>query len=44
MSSLVSGFSARIRKRAVSAQGVTTPGTEVLGGKRPKLISPNEEA
>ena len=44
MSSLVSGFAARIRKQAASAQGVTTPDTEVPDGKLPKLIGPDEEA
>ena len=44
MSSLVTGFSARMRKRAASAQGETTLGFEVSGGKRPKRPGPNEEA
>ena len=44
MSGLVSGFVARMRKRAASAQGETSLGSEVLGGKRPKLSSPNKEA
>ena len=43
MSSLAVGFAARMRKRATSAQGETTPGFEVPGGKRPKWSSLNEE-
>ena len=43
MSSLAVGFAARMRKRATSAQGETTPGFEVPGGKRPKWSGLNEE-
>ena len=35
MSSLVSGFSARMQKRAANAQGETVPSFEVPGGKHP---------
>ena len=44
MSSLAIEFSARMRKRATSAQGETTPGFEVSGGKCPKQSGPDEEA
>ena len=44
MSGLVSGFSVRMRKRATSAQGETTLGTEVLGRKCPKLSGSDEKA
>ena len=44
MSALDSSFSARMRKRAASAQGETTFGSKVPDGKRPKLFVPNEEA
>ena len=37
-------FFANMHKIAASAQGETTPGFEVLGGKRPKLSDPSEEA
>ena len=44
MSSLTVGFSVRIRRRAASAQGETTPGFEVSGGKCPKRSGLDEEA
>ena len=44
MSGLASGFSTRMRKRATSGQGETTPGVEASGGKHPKLTGPDEEA
>ena len=44
MSSLVSGFSTRMCKRAASAHGETAPSFEVPKEKRPKLSGPNEEA
>ena len=44
MSSLDVGFPARMRKRAMSAQGETTPGSKVSGGKRPKQFSLDEKA
>ena len=44
MSSLVVGFFVRMRKWAVSAQGKTTPDSEVSGGKCPKLSGLDEEA
>ena len=44
MSSLVARFFAQMRKRAVSSQGETTPGSEVPGSKLPKLSGLNEEA
>ena len=43
MSSLVSSFSARMRKQA-AREGETPPSAEASGGKRPKLTGPNEEA
>ena len=43
MFGLVSRFSARMRKRAASAQGETAPSFEVHGGKRPKLFGSDEE-
>ena len=42
MSSLAVGFAPRIRKRAASAQGETTPGSEVSSGKRPNRSGLNE--
>ena len=44
MSSLVARFSAPMRKWAASAQGETTPSSEVSDGKRPKRFGPDEEA
>ena len=44
MSSVATGFVMRMRKWATSAQGETTPGSEVSGNKRPKRSDPNEEA
>ena len=44
MSTLTVGFVVRMRKRAVSAQGKTTPDSEVSGGNRPKLSGLDEEA
>ena len=44
MFGLVSGFAERMGKQAASAQGETTPGSEVLGGKRPTLSSLDEES
>ena len=44
MSSLVTGFAAPMRKRVASAQGETTPDSDVPGGKRPKWSGPDEEA
>ena len=44
MSSLAIGFVAPMCKRAASAQGETTPGSEVSGGKHPKRFGPDEEA
>ena len=44
MSNLATGFAARMHKRAASAQGETTPGSEVSGEKRPKRFGPDEEA
>ena len=43
MSSLAVGFSLRMRKRAASAQGETTPSFEVLGSKHLKRSSLNDE-
>ena len=43
MSSLDTGFVARMRKRATSAQGETTPGFEVLGEKRSKWSGLDEK-
>ena len=42
MSSLASIFAARMPKLAASAQGETTPGSEVLGGKHPKRLGLNK--
>ena len=44
MSSLVVKFPARMHKREASAQGETTPDSEVSGEKRPKRPGPDEEA
>ena len=44
MSSLVVGFPVRMLKRAMSAQGETTPVSKVSGGKRPKKFGPDEKA
>ena len=44
MSSVAVGFAAQMCKQAVSAQGETTPNSEVSGEKRPKRSGPNEEA
>ena len=44
MSGLVSGFTARMRKRAASAHGETALGAGVPGEKRPKLTDLDEEA
>ena len=44
MSGLVSGFAARMSKRAASAQGEIAPSFEALGRKHPKLSGPDEEA
>ena len=44
MPSLTSGFSARMCKRATNAQGETTPGFEVSGGKRSRRSGLNKEA
>ena len=44
MSALVSDFAVRMRKRAASAQGSTTPSTKVPSRKCPKLNGPDEEA
>ena len=38
MSSLTTGFSAQMRKRAAIAQGETNPNSKVPGGKRPKTV------
>ena len=43
MSSLAIGFFAWMLKRATSAQGETTLGSEVPGGKCPKQLGLNEE-
>ena len=43
MSSLAARFATRICKRAVSAQGKTTPCSEVPGGKRSKRSGLDEE-
>ena len=43
MSSLAVGFAMRMRKQDVSAQGETTPGSEVPRGKRPKRSGLDEE-
>ena len=44
MFSLVAGFVVRMNKRAPSAQGKTTPGSRVPGGKHSKRSGPEEEA
>ena len=44
MFGLVFGFATSMRKRVGSAQGEAAPSSEVLGGKRPKLSGPDEEA
>ena len=44
MSSLAVGFVAGMHKRAMSAEGETTPDFEVSGGKRPKRSGPDEKA
>ena len=41
MSSLAIGFATRMLKRVVSYQGETTPSSEVLGVKCPKLSGPD---
>ena len=41
MSNLVTGFTTRMRERATSSQGETTPGFEVPDDKCPKLSSPD---
>ena len=43
MSSLVVGFVAWMHEWASSAQGETTLGSEVSGGKHPKRSGPDEE-
>ena len=43
MSSLAVRFATRMRKQAASAQGKTTPGSEVPGCKRPKWSGLDEE-
>ena len=43
MSSLAAGFIPRMRKRAASAQGETTPGFEVPGDKCLKQSGLNEK-
>ena len=43
MFGLVSDFAARMRKQVASAQGFIAPGTEVHGGKCPKLVGPDEQ-
>ena len=44
MSSLVSGFAVRMRKRVASARWEIALNSEVHGEKHPKLSSPDEEA
>ena len=44
MSSLSIRFSTQKRKRAASAQGETTPSSEVSGEKGPKRSGPDEKA
>ena len=44
MSNLAAGFAMRMNKRAVSAQGETTPDSEVPGSKHPKWSGPDKEA
>ena len=41
---LISGFSARMRKRAASTKGETAPSYEAPSGKRPKLSGLDEQA
>ena len=43
MSNLVAGFSLQMLKRAMSAQGETTPDFEVPGGKSPKRSGLDED-
>ena len=43
MSSLVARFFGRMLKHAASAQGETTPDSEILGKKRQKLLDLNKE-
>ena len=43
MSSLVAGFTVRMRKRIASAQRETTPDSAVPKDKREKWFGPNEE-
>ena len=43
MSSIVAGFVARMHKRAASAHGETTPGSEVPGGKYSKRSGLDKE-
>ena len=44
MFGLFSGFAARMRKQAASAQGEISPSAEAYGEKHPKLIGSDEEA
>ena len=44
MSSLSARFATRMCKRVASAQGKTTPGSEVSGGKSPKRSFQDKEA
>ena len=44
MFSLASGFAVRIRKRAASTQGETTPGSEVSGRERLRRSGLEEES
>ena len=44
MSSLAAGFSMWMHKRAVRAQGETTPDSKVPGSKRLKWSGPDKEA
>ena len=44
MSNLAAGFVVWMRKWATSAQGKTTPNSEVLSSKRLKLSDPDEVA
>ena len=43
MSSLATGFTARMRKQAASAQGETIPDSKVLSNMCPKRSGLNEE-